>query len=106
MVSSVAELHKLVLWTSDNLKDWKVASEFGPFNAVGSVWECPNLFPLALDNDPSNTKWVLLLGLNPGGPPGTVGSGTQYFIGDFDGTTFTTDDYSVYPGNKTANWLD
>ncbi|KAE8422565.1 Extracellular exo-inulinase inuE [Aspergillus pseudocaelatus] len=106
MVTTVAELHKLVLWTSDNLKDWKVASEFGPFNAVGGVWECPNLFPLALDNDASNIKWVLVLGLNPGGPPGTVGSGTQYFIGDFDGTTFVADNESVYPGNKTANWLD
>lgn len=27
------------------------ASTFGPFNAVGGVWECPNLFPLPLDGD-------------------------------------------------------
>jgi fructan beta-fructosidase len=46
------------------------------------------------------------LGLNPGGPPGTVGSGTQYFIGDFDGTTFKADSDNVYPDNKSANWMD
>lgn len=106
LVTALSEIHKLVLWTSDNLKNWEVASEFGPFNGVGGVWECPNLFPLALDNDESKTKWVMLLGLNPGGPPGTVGSGTQYFIGSFDGTTFVADDESVYPGNKTSNWMD
>ena len=32
---------------------------------------------------------MLLISINPGAPNG--GSGTQYFIGDFDGTTFTTD---------------
>jgi sucrose-6-phosphate hydrolase SacC (GH32 family) len=31
--------------------------------------------------------WVLLVSLSPGGIKNT--SGTQYFIGDFDGTTFT-----------------
>jgi sucrose-6-phosphate hydrolase SacC (GH32 family) len=36
-------------------------------------------------------KWVAQIGLNPGGPPGTAGSGTQYVIGDFDGKTFVAD---------------
>lgn len=106
LVTALSEIHKLVLWSSENLKDWEVISEFGPFNAVGGVWECPNLFPLSLDGDESNTKWVMLVGLNPGGPPGTVGSGTQYFVGSFDGTTFTPDDETVYEGNKTSNWMD
>ena len=39
LVTSLAEVHKLVIWTSDNLKDWSVVSEFGPFNGVGGVWE-------------------------------------------------------------------
>ncbi|KAJ5183104.1 Extracellular exo-inulinase inuE [Penicillium capsulatum] len=106
LVTALAEIHKLLIWTSDNLRDWTVASEFGPVNAVGGVWECPNLFPLAVDNSPAKSKWVLVIGLNPGGPPGTVGSGTQYLIGEFNGTTFVPDDDSVYPGNKTANWMD
>ncbi|KAL2841995.1 glycosyl hydrolase [Aspergillus pseudodeflectus] len=91
---SIAKLHKIVIYTSRDLKHWELASEFGPVNAVGGVWECPNIFPLPLDG--SNEKWVLLLSLNPGGPPGTVGSGTQYFIGDFNGTTFTADANSIY----------
>jgi len=106
LVTALAEIHKLVLWTSDNLKDWKVESEFGPFNAVGGVWECPNLFPLPVDDDQSKMKWVMVVGLNPGGPPGTVGSGTQFFIGSFNGTTFVPEDDSVHPGNQTSNWMD
>ena len=62
-------------------------SDFGPANAIGGVWECPDLFPLAVDGKRKKTKWVLLVNLNPGGIAG--GSGVQYFVGDFDGTTFT-----------------
>ncbi|KAJ5722656.1 Extracellular exo-inulinase inuE [Penicillium malachiteum] len=106
LVTSLAEIHRLVIWTSDNLKDWSVASEFGPVNAVGGVWECPNLFPLHVDDSETTQKWVLIVGLNPGGPPGTVGSGDQYFIGDFNGTTFIPDSDSIYSANTTSNWLD
>ena len=45
-------------------------SDFGPANAVGGVWECPDLFPLAVDGDPAKTKWVLVVNLNPGGIQG------------------------------------
>ena len=65
-------------------------SDFGPANAVGGVWECPDLFPLAVDGDPTKTKWVMVVNLNPGGIQG--GSAGQYFVGDFDGTRFTADD--------------
>lgn len=106
LVTALSELHKLIIWTSENLKEWSVTSEFGPFNAVGGVWECPNLFQLPLDSDETNTKWVMVVGINPGGPPETVGSGTQYFIGAFNGTTFVPNIDSVYPGNGTANWMD
>ena len=90
-VVSLAQLHKLLIYTSTNLKDWTQVSEFGPANAVGGVWECPNIFPLPLDGDEANLKWVAQIGLNPGGPPGTVGSGTQYVVGSFDGTEFVAD---------------
>ena len=36
----------------------------------------------------------MLVSLNPGGIAG--GSGTQYFVGDFDGTTFTPDGPASY----------
>ncbi|KAJ5833319.1 hypothetical protein N7474_001630 [Penicillium riverlandense] len=106
VVTTLAELHKLLIWTSHDLKDWTLASEFGPHNGVGGVWECPGLFPLPLDGDESNIKWVMVVGLNPGGPPDTVGSGTQYFVGAFNGTTFTPDANTVYAGNQTSNWMD
>ena len=100
-VLSLAKLHKLLIYTSTNLKDWKHVSEFGPVNAVDGVWECPSIFPLPLDKG-GDLKWVAQIGLNPGGPPGTPGSGTQYIVGDFDGETFTPDPESV----KQTNWLD
>ena len=40
---------------------------------------------------------MLLISINPGAPNG--GSGTQYFIGNFDGTTFTTD-------HDDEKWID
>ncbi|EAQ86431.1 hypothetical protein CHGG_07684 [Chaetomium globosum CBS 148.51] len=72
-------------------------SEFGPMNAVGGVWECPSIFPLALDGNEAETKWVAQIGLNPSGPPGVVGSGTQYIVGSFNGTAFTVDSNSPPP---------
>lgn len=94
MVAVIAADHKVTIWRSANLKDWTRLSDFGPMAATGGLWECPDLFPLAIDGDPSNVKWVMLVSLNPGGIAG--GSGTQYFVGDFDGTTFTPDGPATY----------
>ncbi|MER7011386.1 glycoside hydrolase family 32 protein [Saccharopolyspora sp. NPDC000359] len=75
---------------SPNLRDWELLSEFGAgHGSHGGVWECPDLFELPVDGDPGRTKWVLIVSINPGGPAG--GSATQYFLGDFDGTTFISD---------------
>lgn len=76
-------------YSSANLKDWKMLSTFG--EGIGNhngVWECPDLFPLKVQ-DSDETKWVHFVSINPGGPNG--GSATQYFIGDFDGSRFTVD---------------
>lgn len=94
MVAVIANEHTVKIWRSANLKDWTHLSDFGPRNATGGLWECPDLFPLAVDGDPANVKWVMLVSLNPGGIAG--GSGTQYFVGDFDGTTFTPDGPATY----------
>lgn len=87
----------LQIWEAENLIDWKKVSEFGKNQgAHGGVWECPDLFALKLEGS-EEEKWVLLISINPGAPNG--GSGTQYFIGDFDGKTFTSD--------QTENrWID
>src|SRR5687767_2085337 len=89
MVVVKAVQRKVAIYESENLKDWQHLSDFGPAGAVGGVWECPDLFPLAVDGDEGNKKWVMVVSLNPGGIAG--GSGTQYFVGNFDGERFTAD---------------
>ncbi|MDQ0852178.1 fructan beta-fructosidase [Arthrobacter sp. V4I6] len=88
MVAVEAKDFQVVLYKSHDLKDWQPLSSFGPANATGGVWECPDLFPLPVNGDPENLKWVLTVNLNPGGP--NNGSAGQYFVGHFDGTTFTS----------------
>jgi beta-fructofuranosidase/levanase len=94
MVVSLANDHTLLIYTSKNLKDWTNVSSFGPANAVSGQWECPGIFPLPLDGHTNDVKWVAQVGSNPGGP--NIGSGTQYFVGSFNGTAFTADASSVY----------
>ncbi|MEU9670314.1 GH32 C-terminal domain-containing protein [Streptomyces bobili] len=94
MTVSLSAEHKVRFYSSKNLKDWTQLSEFGPSGATGGVWECPDLFPLAVDGDPDNIKWVLVVNINPGGIAG--GSAAQYFVGDFDGETFTAEDKGTY----------
>jgi fructan beta-fructosidase len=94
MVVSKAVERKIAIYRSPNLKDWTHLSDFGPANATGGVWECPDLFPLRVDGRRKQTKWVMIVNLNPGAIAG--GSGAQYFVGDFDGTTFTADNAKPY----------
>jgi fructan beta-fructosidase len=84
-------------YSSTNLKDWKLTGEFGKDKgAHGGVWECPDLFQLKVEGS-DEEKWVLLISINPGAPNG--GSGTQYFVGEFDGGEFTTEQTEI-------KWLD
>ncbi|TLM70885.1 glycoside hydrolase family 32 protein [Pseudarthrobacter sp. NamB4] len=89
MVAVEAQQQKVVFYRSDNLKTWDFLSDFGPANADQGEWECPDLFPLPVDGDPDNIKWVLIVNVNPGAVAG--GSGGQYFIGQFDGVRFVPD---------------
>ena len=85
------------IYSSPDLKNWSFESEFGEKSgAHGGVWECPDLFPLNLEGS-EETKWVMLVSINPGGPNG--GSATQYFTGNFDGHSFT-------PDVNDEKWLD
>ena len=59
------------IYTSDNLKDWTYQSH------VNGFWECPDLFPLAVDGNPNDVRWVML------------GASNTYMIGRFDGKIFT-----------------
>lgn len=93
-VAPISAGQVIQFFTSENLLDWTFASQFSGGH-VGVTWEVPDLFPLEINGE---TKWVLLVSVSRAAPAG--GSGIQYFIGDFDGTTFTSD----YPADIL--WLD
>jgi fructan beta-fructosidase len=94
-VMTLAVLDHINFYSSPDLKNWTKESEFGKgVGAHGGVWECPDLFSL---NYQENKVWVLIVNLNPGGP--NNGSATQYFVGDFDGHSFT-------PFDNDTRWLD
>ncbi len=88
----------LEIFSSPNLKDWIKESDFGKNEGShGGTWECPDLFPLKTADE--KEKWVLIQNMDRGSVNG--GSGTQYFIGQFDGKTFTNDNEST-----KVLWLD
>jgi fructan beta-fructosidase len=47
------------------------------------------MFELAVEGEAGKQRWVLVVNINPGGAAG--GSGAEYFVGNFDGKTFTND---------------
>ena len=89
--------HTVCFYQSQDLKSWTLLSEFTNQNGTDGVWECPDLFPLPVNNNPAEIKWVLMISVNPGGITG--GSGTHYFIGDWNGKEFIADD-------RMTRWLD
>jgi fructan beta-fructosidase len=66
---------KVRFFTSENLTDWTVASDFHR----NWTYECMDFVHLPVDGDPANKKWLLF------------DASFDYEIGDFDGKTFTTD---------------
>ncbi|WP_237716338.1 glycoside hydrolase family 32 protein [Catenovulum agarivorans] len=88
-VMALAVQNRIGFYASANLKNWHHLSDFGAeYGAHGGYWECPDLIKMQVEGS-TEEKYVLLVSLNPGGPNG--GSGTQYFVGDFDGKTFKMD---------------
>lgn len=79
--------HKAHFYGSHDLKKWTLLSEFGPQGYTSAYWECPSLIELPVKGEPGKTKWLLMVSAG-GGPRGTF---MQYFIGSFDGKTFTNE---------------
>ncbi|MGV3491401.1 MAG: hypothetical protein ACO1OG_08775 [Devosia sp.] len=76
-------------YSSPDALSWQFESEFSegrhdPAPNPGP-WECPDLFPMRVQGT-GETVWILIVGLGRGHISG--GSGTQYFVGDFDGHSF------------------
>jgi sucrose-6-phosphate hydrolase SacC (GH32 family) len=78
-----AEIPKILFFRSDNLIDWNLMSEFGPWGATNGVWECVDIFPVAVDDNPDKTKWLMVISVQP--------FNGQYFVGEFDGERFVMD---------------
>lgn len=94
-IMTLATKDRVTFFSSKDFKTWIKESEFGEgIGAHGGVWECPDLFQLTYNG---KKHWVLLVSINPGGP--NKGSATQYFVGQFDGKSFS-------PYQTDARWID
>lgn len=95
----------VMFWGSPDLKNWRHLSNFGKeYGTHGGVWECPDIFPMTVEGT-GEKKWVLLQSINPGSANG--GSGTQYFVGNFNGENFTLDpSFAPNVTDGKAVWLD
>jgi len=69
--------HRMAFFTSKDLKQWEMQSELKCFH------ECPELFELPVEGDEDKMKWVL------------YGAAGDYFVGEFDGKTFTPDGEAI-----------
>lgn len=97
-VMALAAGDRVLFYISADLKNWKPSGFFGGgYGSTDGVWETPDLFQLPVNG--SDSRWVLTVGVSSGAYAG--GSGTQYFIGDFNGRTFT----SLHP-KETVLWMD
>ena len=75
----------ITLYSSTDLKHWNYESCIAGFN------ECPELFQLPVDGNPSNLRWVL------------YGNGGPYVVGQFDGHKFTIE-HGPYPKSSGGNF--
>jgi fructan beta-fructosidase len=82
MVVSVPNVQEIQIYESRDLKNWNYCSNFKGLGAKNSFWECPDLFQLPIAGT-NKKKWVILIGRGP--------NRVQYFVGNFDGKTFTAD---------------
>lgn len=71
------------LFASPNLKEWVQLQTI----TMPDCAECPDFFPMPVDGDAKNVKWVF-----------TAANG-RYFVGDFDGKKF-----APQSGPHEANW--
>ena len=87
-------------YESKDLKKWSYMSEWGAgYGPQPNQFECPDFFEMAVDGNAQHKKWVMIVNINPGFVYG--GSGTMYFVGQFDGHKFTCD-----TAPNDVKWLD
>lgn len=85
LVVALPQEHKIQIYNSHDLLDWSLKSEFGPAGNAAGQWECPNLCEVPVDGVAAS-RWVLKVDVDKNFLNG--GSGSQYFVGEFDGMQF------------------
>ncbi len=100
MVVSIPDRRMVRFFASKDLRAWAPRGAFGPAGSTSGVWECPDLVRVPVeDGAPGERRDVLMVSVGEGAPAG--GSGVQYFVGAFDGRTFT-----AAPGSDRPLWAD
>lgn len=94
-VMVLAEGHKLGFYTSPDLKTWTYRSGFERDDL--GLLECPDLFEMSVDGDPTRTTWVLATSAN--GAAYGRSANLAYWTGTWDGTSFS-------PAAEEPSWLD
>jgi len=80
-----------IFYRSKNLKEWTESGRFGEgYGLPEGVWECPDVFSLPHPSEPGKEVWILAVSALGRGKP--THSPVQYFVGDFDGSTFNCQD--------------
>ncbi|AWF99400.1 glycoside hydrolase family 32 protein [Clavibacter michiganensis] len=92
---ALAEGRRIGFYTSPDLIHWTYRSDFARGD-LGTL-ETPDVFPITSAGDPDRVRWVL--GVSANGAAQGRGTGYAYWVGDFDGERFTTDD-------DAPRWLD
>jgi fructan beta-fructosidase len=100
MAVALSEQRIIQFYESPDLKTWTHLSDFGPVGSTEGIWECPALFRVPVEGT-DRTRWVLSVDVGSGGVAG--GSGSQYFLGVFDGTTFAPDAAHL---DDAPHWAD
>lgn len=75
IMSLYLEKHNFALFKSRNLLDWEEIQRI----TMAEDAECPDFYPLAVDNDKSKIKWLF------------TAASDRYYIGSFDGKKFTAE---------------
>jgi sucrose-6-phosphate hydrolase SacC (GH32 family) len=89
----------VALYGSPDLLHWEPLSEFHAPEEAPGIWECPDLFPLAVEGHPGREMWVL--------KTNCVGPGrhaSRYWVGDFDGATFRAVQPALRPRPEDDNF--
>jgi fructan beta-fructosidase len=67
---------------------WQPSGSFGAPGLTSMIWECPDLVEVPFE-DGGHSRWVLLV--SSGHQAGAPYTGMQYWIGQFDGSSFVAD---------------